>query len=92
MLLGGLGDGHFTKALATHKGEIQPCGGREIERGENGILRFDIAGAYDSNLEYHPNGTTPAGHTSGYGYPSPPVASAFKVAEKWFFVRYSEVQ
>lgn len=66
--------------------------GLEIERGENGILRFDIAGAYDSSLEYHPNGTTPAAHTSGYGYPSPPVASALKVAEKWFFVRYAEVR
>jgi hypothetical protein len=62
--------------------------GLMINRGENGIIRFDLAAAFDSCVEYHPNGTLPSAHTAGFGYPSPPVASVTKLKEKWYLVRY----
>ena len=62
--------------------------GLMITRGENGIIRFDLAAAYDSAIEFHPNGTIPAAYTSGFGYPSPPVATATKLKQNWYLVRY----
>ncbi len=62
--------------------------GLMITRGSNGIIRFDLAATPDSCVEYHPRGTTPSAYTSGFGYPSPAVASATKLKEKWYLVRY----
>lgn len=62
--------------------------GLMITRGRDGIIRFDLAGAYDSAVEYHPNGTRPAAYISGYGYPSPPVASISELKDRWYLVRY----
>ena len=62
--------------------------GLMITKGENGIIRFDLAAAYDSAIEFHPNGTIPAAYTSGFGYPSPPVATATKLKQNWYLVRY----
>ena len=62
--------------------------GLMITRGKNGIIRFDLAAAYDSAIEFHPNGTVPAAYTSGFGYPSPPVATATQLKQNWYLVRY----
>lgn len=64
--------------------------GRTISRGDNSIIRFDLMAAYDSCVEYHPQGTSPAAYKSGLGYPSPPVASVIPLKEKWYLVRYRE--
>lgn len=63
--------------------------GLMITRGKNGIIRFDLAAAYDSCVEFHPNGTLPTAYTSGFGYPSPPVASVIPLKGNWFLVRYA---
>ncbi len=62
--------------------------GLMITRGKNGIIRFDLAAAYDSAIEFHPNGTVPAAYTSGFGYPSPPVAAVIRLKPNWYLVRY----
>lgn len=62
--------------------------GRMITRGQSGIIRFDLAAAYDSCVEFHPNGTLPTSYTSGFGNPSPPVASVIPLKKNWFLVRY----
>lgn len=63
--------------------------GLRITRGPEGIIRFDLAGTADACVEYHPNGTLPSVYTSGFGSPSPPVASASKLKNDWYLVRYS---
>lgn len=63
--------------------------GLMIRRGQNGIIRFDLSGAYDSTVEFHPNGTVPTAYTSGFGNPSPPVASVIRLKDRWFLVRYA---
>jgi pimeloyl-ACP methyl ester carboxylesterase len=63
--------------------------GLMITRGRDGIIRFDLAAAYDCCVEYHPDGTQPSAYTSGFGNPSPPVASVFKLKENWYLVRYA---
>lgn len=60
-----------------------------ITRGQKGIIRFDLAAAGDSCVEFHPNGTVPTAYTSGFGNASPPVASAIPLKENWFLVRYA---
>jgi hypothetical protein len=62
--------------------------GLTIRRGHERIIRFDLAAALESCVEYHPNGTRPSAHTSAFGYPSPPVASVRILKENWFLVRY----
>jgi hypothetical protein len=59
-----------------------------ITRGQDGIIRFDLAAAYDSTIEFHPKGTQPAKYFSGFGHPSPPVASVIHLKGNWFLVRY----
>ena len=59
-----------------------------IKRGESGIIRFDLAAAYDSSVEFHPNGTVPSAHRSGFGYATPPVKSVAKLKHNWYLVRY----
>lgn len=59
-----------------------------IKRGESGIIRFDLAAAFDSSVEFHPNGTVPSAHSSGFGYPSSPVVSVAKLKHNWYLVRY----
>lgn len=63
--------------------------GLMIHRGQNAIIRFDLAAAFDSCVEFHPNGTVPTAHSSGFGYPSPPVASVIRLKDNWFLVRYA---
>lgn len=63
--------------------------GLMINRGQNGIIRFDLSGAYDSTVEFHPNGTVPTAYTSGFGNPSPSVASVIRLKDRWFLVRYA---
>ena len=67
---------------------VQEDLGLMITRGQNGVIRFDLAAAYDSAIEFHPNGTRPAPYISGFGYPSPPVAAVVTLKENWFLVRY----
>lgn len=62
--------------------------GLMIIRGQEGIIRFDLAPSYDSTVEYHPEGTLPSAHQSGFGYPSPPVAAYHRLKENWYLVRY----
>jgi hypothetical protein len=63
--------------------------GLMITRGQKGIIRFDLAGSADCCVEYHPSSTSPSAYTSGFGYPSPPVASAAELKDKWYLVRYA---
>lgn len=63
--------------------------GHQIERGTNGILRFDLFPNFGSTLEYHPNGTMPTSHISASGYPSPGVASYSLLDDDWYLVKYS---
>ncbi len=68
---------------------LQEDFGLMINRGHDGVIHFDLAAAFDSCIEYHPNDTQPSAYTSGFGYSSPPVASVTKLKEKWYLVRYS---
>lgn len=62
--------------------------GHMITRGRQGIIRFDLAPSYDSTVEYHPEGTLPSAHQSGFGNPSPPVAAYHRLKDNWYLVRY----
>lgn len=62
--------------------------GLRITRGRDGIIRFDLAGAADSSVEYHPNGTQPSSYKSGFGRSSPPVAWVSELKDRWYLVRY----
>lgn len=62
--------------------------GLMMTRGQQGIIRFDLAPSYDSTVEYHPEGTLPSAHQSGFGYPSPPVAAYHRLKDNWYLVRY----
>ncbi|MCA9017028.1 MAG: hypothetical protein KDA77_16980 [Planctomycetaceae bacterium] len=64
--------------------------GFNITRGETGIIRLELAGAYDFIVEFYPNGTTPTQYVSGFGNPSSPVASVTSLSKKWFLVRYGD--
>lgn len=59
-----------------------------ITRGRDGIIRFDLAAAHDSTIEFHPHGTQPVKYVSGFGNPSPTVASIIPLKENWYLARY----
>jgi hypothetical protein len=63
--------------------------GLMIKRGRNGIIRFDLEARADCCVEFHPNGTQPSAHRSGFGHGTPPVALVFKLKDNWYLVRYA---
>ncbi len=62
--------------------------GQLITRGSDGAIRFDLAGAADSSVEFHPNGTVPAEHLTAFGYGSVTPVEVSRLKENWYLVRY----
>lgn len=62
--------------------------GHLVQRSSRGVLRFGLAGAPDSNVEYHPEGTAPGPFVSEYGYASPQCTLSTELADHWFLVKY----
>ncbi|MEW4491104.1 hypothetical protein AB1L42_23715, partial [Thalassoglobus sp. JC818] len=61
-----------------------------VERGENGIIRFDLVPSTELSLEYHPDGTRPKKFISGFGYESPPVEWVCQLDGAWYLVDYGD--
>lgn len=60
----------------------------EIERSGKGAIRFDLSGATGCQVEYHPNGSSPATYTSSLGSRMV-LRDAVSLSEDgWYFVRY----
>ena len=59
-----------------------------IERSPDGAIRFSLSGAYDCQLEYHPDGAQPGPYVNGFGNRSGPPGEIVPVKAHWYFVRY----
>lgn len=64
--------------------------GRAIRRGSDGAIRFDLAGAFDSCVEFHPKGTLPSRHRSAFGYDTLTPVAVTPLKENWYLVRYGQ--
>lgn len=64
--------------------------GHEITRFPDGVIRFQLAVALDSCVEFHPVGHAPSGFVSGLGYPSAAVVSKTRLNAEWWLVRYGD--
>jgi hypothetical protein len=59
-----------------------------IERSPAGTIRFSLSGAYDCQLEYHPNGSEPGPYVNDFHNPSGPPSEIVPLREHWYFVHY----
>lgn len=61
-----------------------------VERSEKGALRFDLTGATDCKLEFHPDGSTPTSYATRLSGARMRVGEATRLKEHWYLVRYGE--
>lgn len=62
--------------------------GYEIERWENGTLRFALRVAADYKLEYHPSGSQPSSYTTLSSEQRAVMSDWNQLEENWYLVRY----
>lgn len=62
--------------------------GYKIERSDQGAIRFNLSGATDCEIEFHPNGSKPSSHSSRLGASTVFLREATLLKENWYLVRY----
>ncbi len=62
--------------------------GHIIEQSEQGAIRFDLSGATDCQIEFHPDGSTPASYSTKLSRSTMTPSEVIKLKENWYLVRY----
>ena len=62
--------------------------GHIIERSELGAIRFDLSGATDCQIEFHPDRSKPNSYSTKLSGSTMTLSEAFQLNEHWYLVRY----
>jgi hypothetical protein len=76
-------------ALNGRKGyPIREDFGHIVERSELGAIRFDLSGATDCRIEFHPEGSKPTSYSTRLSGSTMRLGEAIQLKEHWYLVRY----
>lgn len=76
-------------ALPGRKGyPIREDFGHIIERSDLGAIRFDLCGATDCQIEFHPDGSKPTSYSTRLSGSKMTLVEAIQLKEHWYLVRY----